>query len=361
MRRKHRFLASILQPFLPVFVGGLLVFAETAMEEQASEGLERAASISALILRLRNENFKQWCSFPGIPRNEKVRWDRAFAFHVIFQPGKLGNCVSFSYLPRKMNAIHPTEPIVVARSASLKFPSGTQALRGMDIDIGQGEFVSLVGPSGCGKSTFLRLVAGLLTATEGSISVAGQNPTSARRGLHPCGFVFQSPNLLPWRTVLDNILLPLELDGVARPEREARARMWLDRVGLADFAKAWPAQLSGGMRMRVSIARALASQPRILLMDEPFAALDDITRGRLQEDLLRLRTSEGFTTIFVTHNVAEAAFLSDRVAVVSARPGRIAAQTAVEFGQPRDADLRGEPAFAAKVREIGQLLSGAAT
>ncbi|MEK7391160.1 MAG: ABC transporter ATP-binding protein [Fibrobacterota bacterium] len=260
-----------------------------------------------------------------------------------------------------MNAIHPTEPIVVARGASLKFPSGTQALRGMDIDIAQGEFVSLVGPSGCGKSTFLRLVAGLLTASEGSISVAGQNPTSARRGLHPCGFVFQSPNLLPWRTVLDNILLPLELDGVARPERETRARMWLDRVGLTDFAKAWPAQLSGGMRMRVSIARALASQPRILLMDEPFAALDDITRGRLQEDLLRLRTSEGFTTIFVTHNVAEAAFLSDRVAVVSARPGRIAARTTVEFAQPRDADLRGEPAFAAKVREIGQLLSGAAT
>jgi len=250
-----------------------------------------------------------------------------------------------------------SKSIVLARNAGLRFPSGTQALSGVDLGVGEGEFVSLVGPSGCGKSTFLRLVAGLLSTTEGSLSVAGQDPTTARRTSHSCGFVFQSPNLLPWRTVFDNILLPLELDGIRHAERRDRAAVWLERVGLADFARVWPAQLSGGMRMRVSIARALASKPSILLMDEPFAALDDITRGRLQEDLLRLRTQERFTTIFVTHNVSEAVFLSDRVAVVSARPGRIAAQVDVGFAGERDADLRGEPVFAAKVREVGQILS----
>jgi NitT/TauT family transport system ATP-binding protein len=252
-------------------------------------------------------------------------------------------------------------PIVLAQGTGLRFPSGTLALQGLDLQVGSGEFVSLVGPSGCGKSTFLRLVAGLLDATEGSIAVAGQDPTAARRSSHSCGFVFQSPNLLPWRTVFDNVLLPLELDGIALDERRRRTSLWLDRVGLSEFANAWPAQLSGGMRMRVSIARALASKPRILLMDEPFAALDDITRGRLQEDLLRLRAEEKFTTLFVTHNVSEAVFLSDRVFVVSSRPGRIAGEVPVEFEQARDSDLRGEPAFAAKVRQIGQILTKAST
>lgn len=214
----------------------------------------------------------------------------------------------------------------------------------------------MVGPSGCGKSSFLRLVAGLVPATEGELTVGGMEPRLARRSSHSCGFVFQAPTLLPWRNVLDNLVLPLELDGLPSPVRRARAGEWLERVGLADFGRAWPAQLSGGMRMRVSIARALASQPRLLLMDEPFAALDDITRGRLQEDLLRLRREIGFTTVFVTHNVAEAVFLSDRVAVLSGRPGRVEGEVDVGLGEERDADLRGEAVFAAKVREVGHLL-----
>jgi NitT/TauT family transport system ATP-binding protein len=248
--------------------------------------------------------------------------------------------------------------ILEARRTGLRFPSGTQALQGLDLVVGEGEFVSLVGPSGCGKSSLLRLVAGLLNPSEGALTVGGLAPIQARRTSHSCGFVFQAPTLLPWRSVRDNLLLPLELEGCPAADRRVRAAAWLERVGLADFADAWPAQLSGGMRMRVSIARALASRPRILLMDEPFAALDDITRGRLQEDLLDLRREFGFTTVFVTHNVSEAVFLSDRVAVMSARPGRVVGEVEVDFGTTRDADLRGEPAFAAKVREVGRLLRG---
>jgi len=246
--------------------------------------------------------------------------------------------------------------LLEARGLGLGFPSGIQALRGLDLRVEEGEFLSLVGPSGCGKSSFLRLVAGLLPPTEGELTLGGMEPSQARRTSHSCGFVFQAPTLLPWRNVLDNLVLPLELDGLAPSERLGRAVEWLERVGLTDFGKAWPAQLSGGMRMRVSIARALASRPRILLMDEPFAALDDITRGRLQEDLLRLRREIGFTTVFVTHNVSEAVFLSDRVAVMSGRPGRVAGEVAIEFGESRDAELRGEAAFAAQVREVGHLL-----
>lgn len=240
----------------------------------------------------------------------------------------------------------------------LRFPSGTQALHGMDLVVAEGEFVSLVGPSGCGKSSFLRLVAGLLDPSEGELSVGGLAPTRARRTSHSCGFVFQAPTLLPWRTVRDNLTLPLELEGLPPSERRRRAAEGLERVGLTEFADAWPAQLSGGMRMRVSIARALASRPRILLMDEPFAALDDLTRGRLQEDLLELRREIGFTTVFVTHNVSEAVFLSDRVAVMSGRPGRVAGEVDIGFGARRDAELRGEAAFASKVRDVGRLLRG---
>lgn len=248
--------------------------------------------------------------------------------------------------------------IVEARKVALRFPSGIRALRAFDLAVAEGAFVSLVGPSGCGKSSFLRLVAGLLEPTEGRIRVGGQEPAMARRSSHSCGFVFQTPTLLPWRTVIDNLMLPMELERLELAQRKQRALEWLERVGLADFAKAWPAQLSGGMKMRVSIARALASRPRILLMDEPFAALDDITRGRLQEDLLRLRGQIGFTTLFVTHNVSEAVFLSDRVAVMSGRPGCVVGEVEVGFGRTRTADLRGEPAFASTVREVGRFLSG---
>ncbi|MBK8803755.1 MAG: ABC transporter ATP-binding protein [Fibrobacteres bacterium] len=246
--------------------------------------------------------------------------------------------------------------IVESRQVGIRFPSGTLALHGLDLGVREGEFVSLVGPSGCGKSTFLRLVAGLLDPTEGQLTVGGMGPIHARKTSHSCGFVFQSPTLLPWRTVQENLVLPLELEGMASAARRVVAEEWLERVGLTEFAKAWPAQLSGGMRMRVSIARALASRPRILLMDEPFAALDDITRGGLQEELLRLRAEIGFTTLFVTHNVSEAVFLSDRVVVMTGRPGRIQGEVAVGFGGCRDDDLRGDAAFASKIREVAHLL-----
>ena len=247
-------------------------------------------------------------------------------------------------------------PLIQARNLDYRFPSGTVALSGVDFSLSPGEFVSLVGPSGCGKSTLLRLVAGLLPVQPGFLTVGGFDPKASRNGEHRCGFVFQSPTLLPWRTVEANLTLPLELDGVPGARSREIAADWLSRVGLSDFAKAYPAQLSGGMLMRVSIARALASRPQILLMDEPFAALDDLTRGRLQEELLALRDREGFTTLFVTHNVSEAVFLSDRVLVLSARPGRVIGTVSVSFGARRDPDLRGEPQFAHLVRSATHLL-----
>jgi NitT/TauT family transport system ATP-binding protein len=241
-----------------------------------------------------------------------------------------------------------------------RFQNGIAALGGVDLSVHPGEFVSLVGPSGCGKSTLLRLVAGLLAVGTGRLSIAGMNPRKARTEGHSCSFVFQSPTLLPWRTVEENVGLPMELEGARPTEIRDRSRHWLSRVGLEEFARAYPAQLSGGMRMRVSIARALSGRPRILLMDEPFAALDDLTRGRLQEELLGLRAKEGFTTIFVTHNVSEAVFLSDRVAVMSPRPGRIVGELGISFAAARDCDLRGEPQFARTVREASRLLDGPA-
>jgi NitT/TauT family transport system ATP-binding protein len=246
--------------------------------------------------------------------------------------------------------------LIQAKGLAFRFPKGTVALSDVDFSVAAGEFVSLVGPSGCGKSTLLRLVAGLLPAMSGSLTVGGADPKASRGGEHRCGFVFQSPTLLPWRTVEANLTLPLELEKVSRSHSREVAADWLSRVGLSEFAKSYPAQLSGGMRMRVSIARALASRPQILLMDEPFAALDDITRGRLQEELLALREREGFTTLFVTHNVSEAVFLSDRVLVLSARPGRVIGTVSVPFGTRRDPDLRGEPEFAHLVRGATHLL-----
>lgn len=246
--------------------------------------------------------------------------------------------------------------LIQARNLDYRFPSGTVALSGVDFSLSAGEFVSLVGPSGCGKSTLLRLVAGLLPAPPGSLTIGGSDPETSRIGEHRCGFVFQLPTLLPWRTVEANIALPMELDGVPSIRSREVSVDWLSRVGLSDFAKAYPAQLSGGMRMRVSIARALASRPQILLMDEPFAALDDLTRGRLQEELLALREREGFTTLFVTHNVSEAVFLSDRVLVLSARPAQVVGSVTVPFGPRRDPDLRGEPEFAHLVRAATRLL-----
>jgi NitT/TauT family transport system ATP-binding protein len=208
-----------------------------------------------------------------------------------------------------------------------RFDNGTEALSGLSFQIRNGEFVSLLGPSGCGKSTALRLIAGLIAPDNGAIAWTGVRPEM--------GFVFQEPTLMPWADARANARLPLDLKGVTRTEATARAQDALTRLGLKDFTTAYPRELSGGMKMRVSIARALAAKPKLLLMDEPFAALDEPTRQALNDDLLRLAREDRMTVIFVTHSVTEASYLSDRVLVMTPRPGRIKAEIALPPG-PRD-------------------------
>jgi len=241
--------------------------------------------------------------------------------------------------------------LVRCQALEHRFSSGNRALSGTDLEVKDGEFLAIVGPSGCGKSTLLRLIAGLVTPTGGLIA-----RSRIDGGIPRCGFVFQSPTLLPWRNVQDNVRLPSELAGEPASKAREHARELLDLVGLGEVLESYPAQLSGGMRMRVSIARALAIRPALLLLDEPFAALDDITRNRLQEDLLRLRRLQGFTTVLVTHNIAEAAFLADRVLVMTSSPGRIHAEAILPFGPDRDAELRTSPELAASCREIAHRL-----
>jgi len=216
------------------------------------------------------------------------------------------------------------------------YNTGTVALSQFDLSIKEGEFVSFLGPSGCGKSTALRMVAGLGEATEGKVEVFGQNPKAVIKHSNDIAFVFQEANLLPWRTVLDNVLLPLELRGLDKVKRKEFAISVLEMVGLKDYLKAYPRQLSGGMKMRASIARALAAKPKMLLMDEPFAALDEMTRQTLQMDLLDIWKRENTTILFVTHNVYEAVYLSSRIAVMSARPGRLSTVIEVDLPYPRD-------------------------
>ncbi|WP_019155087.1 ABC transporter ATP-binding protein [Robertmurraya massiliosenegalensis] len=216
------------------------------------------------------------------------------------------------------------------------YTTGTVALSQLDLSIQEGELISFLGPSGCGKSTALRMVAGLGDATKGKIEVFGQNPKEVIQKTNDLAFVFQDANLLPWRTVLDNVLLPLELRGSDKDSRMENAVNVLEMVGLKDHLKSYPRQLSGGMKMRVSIARALAAKPKMLLMDEPFAALDEMTRQTLQGDLLNIWEKENMTILFVTHNVYEAVYLSSRIAVMSARPGRLSTFIDVELPNPRE-------------------------
>ena len=208
-----------------------------------------------------------------------------------------------------------------------RFANGVAALSGLSFQVSEGEFVSLLGPSGCGKSTALRVIAGLLAPDHGAIRWQGARPE--------LGFVFQEPTLMPWADALANARLPLDLKQASRAESEARAGRALARLGLGDFLHAYPRQLSGGMKMRVSIARALAASPHLLLMDEPFAALDEPTRQSLNDDLLALSREDGITVIFVTHSVIEASYLSDRVLVMSACPGRVKSEIVLPAG-PRD-------------------------
>lgn len=231
-------------------------------------------------------------------------------------------------------------------AVGLEFAGGIRALAGVTFGIERGEFVSIVGPSGCGKSTLLRLVSGLLDPTEGTAQTAGHSARDVK-AKRDVGFVFQQPTLLPWRTVRQNVALPGELGPAPNPIAASQVNAALELVGLSDFADVFPHQLSGGMQMRVSLARALVMRPGVLLMDEPFAALDEITRQKLNEDLLALWERDKWTGLFVTHNVIEAVFLSQRVFVMSARPGRIVEEIAIPFAYPRGPELRSTAEFAA--------------
>jgi NitT/TauT family transport system ATP-binding protein len=233
------------------------------------------------------------------------------------------------------------------------FSNGVTALAGFDLDVFAGEFVSLLGPSGCGKSTVLRLIADLAQPTVGSVTWPGSTGDDHRGEI---GFVFQDPTLMPWANVADNVWLPLRLRGVSKRDARDRIAESLALVGLSDFAKAYPRELSGGMRMRVSIARALSLKPRLLLMDEPFAALDEIARFRLNDDLLRLQGDLRCTIMFVTHSVYESAYLSSRIAVMSSRPGRIVADIRGEVPGPRSKEFRTSARYAELCAQISQVL-----
>ena len=225
------------------------------------------------------------------------------------------------------------------------------ALTSVSLDIRKGEFISLLGPSGCGKTTLLRIIADLLTPTQGSITVGGETPRQARLKQR-YGIVFQSAVLYDWRTVRKNVMLPLEIMHVPKAERLERADKMLELVGLSDFADHYPQQLSGGMQQRVGIARALAIRPEILLMDEPFSALDEFTREKLHDDLLRIWRKTNKTVVFVTHNISEAVYLSDRVCVLSPHPGRLSAVVDIDLPRPRTAKLKSTPEFTALVEKV---------
>jgi NitT/TauT family transport system ATP-binding protein len=243
-------------------------------------------------------------------------------------------------------------PIVTLRGVGKAFGTGTLALDGLDLDIRGGEFLSLLGPSGCGKSTALRIVAGLSEPSRGAVT---WSDPAARKGL---GFVFQEPTLMPWATVFDNVFLPLKLTGASRADVRTRVMETLGRVGLADFAQAYPRELSGGMRMRVSIARALVTAPRILLMDEPFAALDEITRFKLNDDLVKLWRELRMTVVFVTHSVFESVYLSSRIVVMTGRPGRVSSELTID-APGRDAQFRTSAEYAGYCRVASEALAKA--
>jgi NitT/TauT family transport system ATP-binding protein len=231
------------------------------------------------------------------------------------------------------------------------------ALRGIDLDIARGEFVSLIGPSGCGKSTLLRLIGDLLRPSAGTVTVNGK-PAERARIDRDYGMVFQAPVLFDWRTVEDNVKLPLELTGAGREERTARAREMLELVDLTEFAHHHPYQLSGGMQQRVAIARALAFAPAILLMDEPFGALDEMTRERMNSEVLRIWEQTGITVVFVTHSIPEAVFLSSRVVVMSARPGRVTKVIETNLPRPRGIDTREDRRYFELITEVREALRG---
>jgi len=250
-----------------------------------------------------------------------------------------------------------SDPAVVSlRAVSKSFPKGAvHALQNIELEVGKGEFVSLIGPSGCGKSTLLRIVGDIVEPSNGEVTVNGKPPRRARLD-RDYGIVFQSPVLYDWRTVAKNIALPLEMLGWDRGKRSARVREMLDLVELTGFEKSYPWQLSGGMQQRVSIARALSFSPPLLLMDEPFGALDEMTRERLNMELLRIWADTGSTVIFVTHSISEAVFLSTRVVVMSPRPGRITSVLPIDLPQPRTVATREDARFFEHVTAVREAL-----
>jgi NitT/TauT family transport system ATP-binding protein len=253
---------------------------------------------------------------------------------------------------------HRAAPQIEFVGVSKRYANTGMVLQGIDLTVLKGEFVSLIGPSGCGKSTVLKLISGLTTPSAGAIRVDGMAPKDARETV---SYIFQDATLLPWRPVEENVGLGLELEGVSKTRRHEKTTALLKFVGLEHVAKAYPRELSGGMKMRVSIARALATSPRLLLMDEPFAALDEMSRDRLNEELLRLRAEQDWTSIFVTHSVEEAVFLSTRIVVLAPHPGRIHAIFAVDLPEPRTAALREETAFGEMIAEVSHSLRNATT
>lgn len=246
--------------------------------------------------------------------------------------------------------------MIVIRQLQKNYSKGGNVFASVDLSVGEGDFITLLGPSGCGKSTLLQLIAGLSPVSGGSIRIGGREPKAAR---DITSFIFQDASLLPWRTVAGNIGLALEFDGVRRKEQGVSIDAVLDLVGLRDVAHYFPRQLSGGMKMRVSIARALVTEPSLLLMDEPFGALDEITRNRLNEELMALKEQKKWTAVFVTHSVPESVFLSNRIAIMRTRPTSIVREIEIPFLFPRTAELRRTSDFLRAVGEVSAALAEA--
>jgi NitT/TauT family transport system ATP-binding protein len=240
----------------------------------------------------------------------------------------------------------PSDTLLDFGDVEMRFPNGTVALQGVDLTVDRGEFVTVVGPSGCGKSTLLRIASGLETASNGTVDVRTDR----------IGYVFQDATLLPWRPVAENVELLAELHGMSKADRRAKAAESIDLVGLTGFEQHLPKQLSGGMRMRASLARSLTLDPELFLFDEPFGALDEITRERLNDELLKLFVEKQFAGLFITHSVSEAVYLSTKVVVMSGRPGGIVDTFDVPFPMPRNPDIRFEPEFGKLVGEVSHAL-----
>jgi NitT/TauT family transport system ATP-binding protein len=243
----------------------------------------------------------------------------------------------------------------VSKSYSSSGNTPTTILSDINLSVARGEFVSLLGPSGCGKSTILKLISGLTPTTSGTVAVEGMTPINAREVV---SFIFQDATLLPWRTVEANVGLRLELEHLPKDLRREKVSALLELVGLSHAAKSYPRQLSGGMKMRASIARALSTRPRVLLLDEPFAALDEMSRDRLNEEILRLQQEQGWTGLFVTHSVAESVFLSSRILIMAPHPGRVAHEIPIDLPYPRTAETRSLPAYEDLIAHVSKTLRG---